>query len=78
MSETDIKRFTQLVRESIGLKDDRGDQLNVMNQAFKSSAPLGPVDGLPFWQTAVDHAAGQANRRRRRWCWWWHSWCCGR
>src|SRR3984957_2703863 len=41
MSDTDIKRFTQLVRESIGLKDDRGDQLNVLNQAFKSSGPLG-------------------------------------
>src|SRR3984893_16925017 len=41
MSETDIKRFSQLIKESIGLKDDRGDQLNVLNQAFKSSAPLG-------------------------------------
>jgi flagellar M-ring protein FliF len=50
MSETDIKRFTQLVKESIGLKDARGDQLNVMSQAFKSSAPIGPVDGPPFWQ----------------------------
>jgi len=51
MSETDIKRFSQLVRESIGLKEDRGDQLNVLNQAFKSSAPLGPVDGPPLWET---------------------------
>src|SRR6202000_1811783 len=25
MSDTDIKRFTQLIKESIGLKDDRGD-----------------------------------------------------
>jgi flagellar M-ring protein FliF len=50
MSDTDIKRFTQLVKESIGLKEDRGDQLNVLNQAFKSSAPIGPVDGLPLWQ----------------------------
>jgi flagellar M-ring protein FliF len=50
MSETDIKRFTQLVKESIGLKDARGDQLNVMSQAFKSNAPIGPVDGLPLWQ----------------------------
>jgi len=50
MSETDIKRFTQLVKESIGLKDARGDQLNVMSQAFKSSAPIGPADGLPLWQ----------------------------
>jgi flagellar M-ring protein FliF len=50
MSEEDIKRFTQLVREAIGLKDDRGDQLNVLNQAFKSAPPAGPVEGLPIWQ----------------------------
>jgi flagellar M-ring protein FliF len=51
LSDTDIKRFTQLVRESIGLKEDRGDQLNVLNQAFKGSAPIGPVDSLPLWET---------------------------
>ncbi len=51
MSDTDIKRFTQLVRESIGLKEDRGDHLNVLNQAFKSSAPMGPVDSPPLWET---------------------------
>src|ERR1700733_3133045 len=51
MSETDVKRFSQLVRESIGLKEDRGDQLNVLNEAFKSSGPLGPIDSLPLWQT---------------------------
>jgi flagellar M-ring protein FliF len=51
MSDTDIKRFSQLVRESIGLKEDRGDQLNLLNQAFKSSAPIAPVEGLPLWET---------------------------
>jgi flagellar M-ring protein FliF len=50
MSDTDIKRFSQLIKESIGLKDDRGDQINVLNQAFKSSVALPPVDGLPLWQ----------------------------
>lgn len=50
MSDGDIKRFTQLIKESIGLKDDRGDQINVMNQAFKSNAALPPVEGLPLWQ----------------------------
>jgi flagellar M-ring protein FliF len=53
MSEEDIKRFTQLVRESIGLKDDRGDQINVMNQAFKNSGPIGPIDGPPLWQNPM-------------------------
>ena len=51
MSDSDIKRFTELVRESIGLKDDRGDKLDVINQAFKTSQPIPPVDGLPLWQT---------------------------
>jgi flagellar M-ring protein FliF len=50
MSDTDIKRFTQLVKESIGLKDDRGDQINVLNQAFKGNAAIPPVEGLPLWQ----------------------------
>ncbi len=50
MSDTDVKRFTQLVRESIGLKEDRGDQLNVLNQAFKSDGPIGPVEGPPLWE----------------------------
>ena len=51
MSDTDIKRFTQLVRESIGLKDDRGDKLDVLNQAFKTAGPIPAVEGLPLWQT---------------------------
>src|SRR5271169_2915576 len=51
MSDADVKRFSQLVRESIGLKEDRGDQLNVLNQAFKSGAPIGPVEGPPLWET---------------------------
>jgi flagellar M-ring protein FliF len=51
MSDNDIKRFTQLVKESIGLKDERGDQLNVLNQAFKNNGPIPAVDALPLWQT---------------------------
>jgi flagellar M-ring protein FliF len=50
MTDADIKRFNQLVREAIGLKEDRGDQLNVLNQAFKTDAPLSPIDALPIWQ----------------------------
>ena len=60
MSDNDIKRFTQLVRDSIGVKADRGDQLNVLNQAFKASAPLAPVEALPLWeQPWVKQAAKQ-------------------
>jgi flagellar M-ring protein FliF len=50
MSEEDVKRFTQLVHESIGIQDERGDQLKVLNQAFKTDAPITPVEGPPLWQ----------------------------
>ena len=50
MTDNDIKRFTQLVKDSIGLKDDRGDQLNVINQAFKGNGPVPQVEGPPIWQ----------------------------
>jgi flagellar M-ring protein FliF len=51
LSETDIKRFAELVHQSIGLKDERGDKLDVINQAFRTTPPLPPVEGLPLWQT---------------------------
>ena len=50
MSEADLKSFTELMKESIGLKDDRGDKIDVINQAFKTNPPIPPVDGLPIWQ----------------------------
>jgi flagellar M-ring protein FliF len=50
LADGDIKRFTELVRESIGLQEQRGDKLDVINQAFRSSAPLGPVDAPPLWE----------------------------
>jgi flagellar M-ring protein FliF len=50
MSEADLKRFTELVKESIGLRDDRGDKIDVINQAFKTNPPLPPVAGVPLWE----------------------------
>jgi flagellar M-ring protein FliF len=50
MTDNDIKRFTGLVKESIGLKDDRGDQINVLNQTFKGNGPVPQVEGPPIWQ----------------------------
>jgi flagellar M-ring protein FliF len=61
MSDADLKRFTQLVRESIGLKDDRGDQLNVLNQTFRGNGPAAPVESPPLWQAPwVPSVAKQA------------------
>ena len=50
MTENDIKRFSQLVRDSIGISTTRGDQLNVLNQAFKTDGPLAPVEAPPLWE----------------------------
>jgi flagellar M-ring protein FliF len=50
MSDKDIKRFDQLIREAVGLKEDRGDKLNVLNQAFKTDLPAAPMEALPLWQ----------------------------
>jgi flagellar M-ring protein FliF len=47
MSEAEVKRFTQLVRESIGLKDERGDRLSVLNQTFRADAPGAPGTVTP-------------------------------
>jgi flagellar M-ring protein FliF len=61
MSDADLKRFTQLVSESIGLKDDRGDHLDVINQAFRGNGPLGPVESPPIWEAPwVPSVAKQA------------------
>jgi len=45
ISEADIKRFTELVRESIGFRSDRGDQISIINQSFRTGIPGGPVEG---------------------------------
>ena len=50
MTEADIKKFNQLVKEAIGFREDRGDQLNLINQSFQSAGPVAPVEGPPIWQ----------------------------
>jgi flagellar M-ring protein FliF len=50
MTEADLKKFNQLVKEAIGFREDRGDQLNLINQSFQSAAPVTPIEGLPMWQ----------------------------
>jgi flagellar M-ring protein FliF len=61
MSDADLKRFTQLARESIGRNDDRGDHLDVINQTFRGNGPLGPADSVPIWEAPwVPSVAKQA------------------
>lgn len=63
MSEADIKRFTELVRESVGFKADRGDQISVINQSFKTGLPPGAMESpgilqQPWLATVAKQAVG--------------------
>ncbi len=50
MTPQDIKRFTLLVTDAIGLQSARGDQISVINQRFTTDAPLPPIEQAPLWQ----------------------------
>ncbi len=50
MTPQDIKRFTLLVTDAIGLQSTRGDQISVINQRFTTDAPLPPIEQPPLWQ----------------------------
>jgi flagellar M-ring protein FliF len=50
LNDTDIKRFTELVKQAVGFDAARGDQINVINQSFKSEAALPPPEATPIWQ----------------------------
>ena len=78
MSDADIKRFTQLVRESIGLKDDRGDQINVMNQAFKTNGPIGTGRRAAALAEPLGRRSSPSRSWAPGWCCWSRSWSCGR
>ncbi|MBT8146383.1 MAG: flagellar M-ring protein FliF, partial [Gammaproteobacteria bacterium] len=52
--------LTQLVRDAVGFDADRGDTVNVINEAFFTSEPL-EIAEIPMWQQAgVLTAAKQA------------------
>jgi flagellar biosynthesis/type III secretory pathway M-ring protein FliF/YscJ len=64
----------QLVRESIGLKDDRGDQLNVHQSGVQGNGPIAPVEGPPLWQRRGSRSS-RSKSSARGWCCWLRSWC---
>ncbi|MFO1467824.1 MAG: flagellar basal-body MS-ring/collar protein FliF [Steroidobacteraceae bacterium] len=63
MTDADIKRFTELVRESVGFRADRNDQISVINQSFKPVLPEGAAEGpgilqQPWLSTLAKQAVG--------------------
>ena len=50
MSAQELKRFTKLVSDAIGLQPSRGDRISVINQSFRTDRPLPPIPAPPLWE----------------------------
>ncbi len=50
LTETDIERFTRLVKEAVGFDAARGDTVVVVNAAFRSLPQLEPPEELAIWE----------------------------
>ncbi|MDJ0751494.1 MAG: flagellar basal-body MS-ring/collar protein FliF [Woeseiaceae bacterium] len=50
LSESDIERYTELVKQAVGFNEARGDTVVVLNEAFRASAPMEEVAPPPLWE----------------------------
>jgi len=50
LSEEEIQYVTQLVKEAVGLNEQRGDTLNVVNTQFKLPEEVEPLPEAPIWE----------------------------
>jgi len=53
LSESDVERYTALVKEAVGFDDARGDSVVVLNEAFRAAAPLEAVEPPAIWERPV-------------------------
>ncbi len=50
LSDSDVERYTALVKEAVGFNEDRGDSVVVLNEAFRAEAPLEEAEPLALWE----------------------------
>lgn len=50
LSNSDIERYTALVREAVGFNEERGDSVVVLNEAFRAEAPLQEAEPPALWE----------------------------
>lgn len=50
MSAEEIDRITNLVQDTVGFDEERGDRVNVVDAAFQDTGEAEPVDEPPVWQ----------------------------
>lgn len=52
LTEDEIKRITILVKDAVGFNPQRGDSVNVINNAFAAPEPVAALPEAPMWQQA--------------------------
>lgn len=50
LPDEEIERLTQLVKESVGFSQERGDSVNLMNASFLAPELMEPLPDVPVWQ----------------------------
>ena len=59
LTDQDIERITQLVREAVGFDQARGDTVVVMNETFRDIAPVEEVEAAPIWKNPAVRDIGR-------------------
>ena len=52
LSEEEIARITSLVKEAVGLNEERGDTIIVVNTPFQLPEEIEPLPDVPIWEQA--------------------------
>ena len=52
LTEEQLTRITQLVKDAVGFNADRGDSVNVVNSSFHPADPVpeGEIESVPLWE----------------------------
>ncbi len=50
LTESDIERYTALVRQAVGFNEARGDTVVVLNEAFRAADPIEEIAPPPLWE----------------------------
>lgn len=50
LSEEELAQYTQLAREAVGFREERGDTVAVFNRSFQPVEEVAPIEEIPIWQ----------------------------
>ena len=52
LTEPQLARITQLVKDAVGFNAERGDSVNVVNNSFRpdDAVPEGEIESIPLWE----------------------------